>query len=90
MSIRERATDNMDKVKIDKDRLKKSLQIFSYLLPHKSYFIAGMVALLFSSLTVMVIPKSLGILIDVSMGKQNSFLHNRGQIALFLSVHATR
>lgn len=69
-----------------KARVLKSLEIFNYLKPHKWYFFFGMISLLFSSMTVMVMPKSLGVLIDVSMGNRNLLLENRTEAAFLLVV----
>ena len=38
----------------------------------------------FSSTTVMAFPKSIGLLVDASLGKSNRHYKSRGQIALLL------
>lgn len=84
--MRERATDNIDGGKINKESLKKALYLFDYIKPNKSYFIAGIFALVLSSITVMALPKSIGMLIDVSLGGNDSFLKNRNDIAFLLLI----
>lgn len=73
--------------KISKDRLFYALGIFRYLAPYKHYFIVGTVALVFSSASVMALPKLIGGLIDVSTGKNFYSIENRNTLGLvFLGV----
>lgn len=62
--------EELPKPKINKELLKKALEIFSYLTPYKTKFVAGMVFLVLSSLTMLTLPALLGAMIDASQGKQ--------------------
>ena len=80
----ERPTDSLPKAKLNKASFNKLLQLFAYIQPYKWYFIAGMVCLVFSSTTVMAFPKSIGLLVDASIGKATGIINNRGQVAMLL------
>ena len=84
MSIPERATDSLQASKINKVSINKTWRLFSYIKPYKWHFIAGMFCLVFSSLTVMALPKSIGLLVDASLGKATGIIQNRGQVAILL------
>jgi ABC-type multidrug transport system fused ATPase/permease subunit len=84
VSIPDRATDTLEKSKLSKSSFKKVRQLFSYISPYKWYFFAGMVCLIFSSTTVMAFPKSIGLLVDASLGKANGMIHSRSQVAMLL------
>ncbi|QQR97056.1 MAG: ATP-binding cassette domain-containing protein [Sphingobacteriales bacterium] len=72
--------------KISKDRLFYSLGIFKYLMPYKIYFIIGMIALVLSSASVMILPKLIGGLVDVSTGKSFYDIKNRNTLGLFFII----
>jgi len=82
--MNERPTDSLPKTKLNKASLDKTKQLFTYIQPYKGYFIAGMLCLIFSSTTVMAFPKSIGLLVDASLGKASGIIHNRSQVALLL------
>lgn len=84
MSMIERPTDSLPKAKINKTSVNKIKELFNYIKPYKWYFIAGMVCLIFSSTTVMAFPKSIGLLVDASLGKATGIIKSRGQVALLL------
>ncbi|MFZ4862452.1 ABC transporter ATP-binding protein [Sphingobacterium sp. Mn56C] len=63
-------TDDLPKPKLNKELLKKALQIFSYLKPYRGKFIIGMVFLVLSSLTMLTFPALLGAMIDAAQDKQ--------------------
>ncbi len=84
MSIPQRATDSLEKTKISKTSIQKTKQLFSYIHPYKWYFIAGMLCLIFSSTTVMAFPKSIGLLVDASLGKATGMIQSRSQVAMLL------
>lgn len=63
-------SEDLPKPKINKELLKKALQIFSYLRPYKGRFVIGMVFLVLSSLTMLTFPALLGAMIDAAQGKQ--------------------
>ena len=73
-----------DKKKITKDGLKKALFVFKYILPYKSYFIAGLLFLILSSVTTMVFPFATGKLVDASLKKNNFFISDINYLALAL------
>jgi ABC-type multidrug transport system fused ATPase/permease subunit len=60
-----------DKVKVDKQGLKKALKIFQFVIPYKWTFITGMVFLLLSNLTTMSFPLLIGQMTKVIEGKSN-------------------
>ena len=60
----------LTKPKISKALLQKASQLFSYLKPYKNKFLAGMVFLFFSSLTMLAFPALLGAMIDAAQGIQ--------------------
>ena len=57
-----------EKRRINKQNLSKLSQIFTFLIPYKWAFFAGMVFLLFSSLTLLSFPYVAGKLIDTAQG----------------------
>lgn len=63
-------SEELPKPKLNKELFKKALQLFSYLKPFKGKFIAGMVFLILSSLTMLTFPALLGAMIDAAQGKQ--------------------
>jgi ABC-type multidrug transport system fused ATPase/permease subunit len=71
---------------VSKDRLIYSLGIFKYIKPYKYYFIIGCLALVFSSATVMLLPKVIGGLVDVSTGKSFYKIENRNTLGLIFIV----
>ena len=66
--------------------MNKTKQLFSYIQPYKWYFFAGMLCLVFSSTTVMAFPKSIGLLVDASLGKASGMITQRSEVALLLFV----
>jgi len=73
--------------KISKERFFKAIKIFNYLKPYKWYFGLGLFALVFSSSTVMIVPKLIGGLVDVSTGKSFYKIENRNTLGLvFIAV----
>ncbi|MGN0004094.1 MAG: ABC transporter ATP-binding protein [Sphingobacterium composti] len=62
--------EELPKPKINKELVKKALEIFRYLKPYKFKFIIGMVFLVLSSLTMLTFPALLGAMIDAAQGKQ--------------------
>ena len=62
------ALEPEEKRTINKQNLSKLNQIFQFLIPYKGAFFAGMVFLLFSSLTLLSFPYVAGKLIDTAQG----------------------
>jgi len=77
--------------KISKERFYKAIKIFNYIKPYKWYFGLGLFALAFSSSTVMLLPKLIGGLVDVSTGKNFYKIENRNTLGLiFIAVFLTQ
>ena len=72
------------KTKVTKEGLKKLLGIFKYTTPYKGKFIAGMVCLLFSSITLLGFPFLSGKLLDAASGKSDWIINGIANIALAL------
>lgn len=72
-----------EKRRINKQNLSKLNQIFQFLIPYKGAFFAGLVFLLFSSLTLLSFPYVAGKLIDTAQGSVWIF-SDINQIALLL------
>jgi len=69
------------KVKITKEKLKKSLRLFKYVRPYVGTFSIGLVFLFLSSLASMVFPYLAGQLVDAA---NQEFIENINKIALML------
>ena len=65
MAKRKKESD-LPKVKLNKENLKKSLRLFSYIGPHKWKLLVGMVFLAFTGLTALLFPKLMGDLIETA------------------------
>ncbi len=65
-----------DKVKVDKQGLKKALKIFQFVIPYKWTFITGMLFLLLSNLTTMSFPLLIGQMTKVIEGKSNYHIND--------------
>ena len=60
------AGDDAPKVKLTKENFQRGLRIFRFVLPYKAPFSAGLLLLLFSSISTMVMPKMLGYLVNIA------------------------
>lgn len=69
-----------EKIKLNKDSLKKALRVFKYLKPYKSAYILGLVFLLLSSFASLVFPMFIGEMVDASKQSMDSI----NQMALLL------
>jgi ABC-type multidrug transport system fused ATPase/permease subunit len=69
------------KRKITKKDFKEVLQLFQFVLPYRSLFIAGLFFLLLSALTTMAFPRMIGELVDAAKGESKFSIN---QIALGL------
>ncbi|MEM8582650.1 MAG: ABC transporter transmembrane domain-containing protein [Bacteroidota bacterium] len=80
-------TENTDKErpKLSKAQLKRSVRIFSYVLPYKWYFIASMIVLAVGSLLFLVIMQLPGEALDTVQGK-GSYGLTLNQIFTLLAV----
>ncbi|TYZ11827.1 ATP-binding cassette domain-containing protein [Hymenobacter lutimineralis] len=57
---------DVPKVKLTKEHFERGLRIFRFVLPYKAPFIAGLLLLLLSSVSTMVMPKMLGYLVNIA------------------------
>ncbi|MEQ8517814.1 MAG: ABC transporter transmembrane domain-containing protein [Marinoscillum sp.] len=73
-----------DKRKISRENFKKLLGIFRFMLPYKTFFIVGMLALFLSSSIVMIFPYITGKLVDTAVGEHNWLVNGIDQIALVM------
>ncbi|WP_395768219.1 ABC transporter ATP-binding protein [Aquirufa sp.] len=69
-----------DKVKVDKQGLKKALKIFQFVIPYKWTFVIGMLFLLLSNLTTMSFPLLIGQMTKVIEGKSDYHIN---EVTLF-------
>ncbi|MEN9385590.1 MAG: hypothetical protein RLZZ185_331 [Bacteroidota bacterium] len=69
-----------DKVKVDKQGLKKALKIFQFVVPYKWTFVTGMLFLLLSNLTTMSFPLLIGQMTKVIEGKSTYHIN---EVTLF-------
>lgn len=84
MARRNQQVAEADKRKIDKEGIRKLRRIFSYMLPYKWKFIAGLVFLSLSSSLLIMIPAILGELVDAAQGGTTWLPEDVNQIALVL------
>ncbi len=73
-----------EKKKIRWSDLKKTWEIFRYVRPYKGQFIAGMVFLFLSSMTVLAFPAVAGKLMDAAVGKIDWVVNDINTIAALL------
>ena len=69
MARRNRGFDDAPKGKLTKESLKQAIKTFQFIKPYRWYFIGGMIMLLLSSLTFMVFPYLIGLMLDIAQGK---------------------
>ena len=70
----------IEKVKLNKDSLKKALRIFQYLKPYKSAYLLGLFFLLLSSFASLIFPMFIGEMVDAS----KKSIDNINKMALLL------
>ncbi len=73
-----------DKRKLSKDNIQKLLGVFRFMLPYKTYFIIGMLALFISSAFLMIFPYVTGKLVDSATGENDWILNGINNIALVM------
>lgn len=73
-----------DKRKLSAANIRKLLGVFNFMLPYRSYFIGGMIALFLSSSIVMIFPYITGKLVDSAIGESNWLLNGIDQIAMVM------
>lgn len=79
-----RAEKEGEKKPVSKAGLKKFIGIFRFVAPYRWMFIAGLVSLALSSLTILSFPFLAGKLLDVAQGKSWLFLSSINQVAIIL------
>jgi ATP-binding cassette subfamily B protein len=62
-----------EKRKLNKANLKNLLRVFTFMMPYKGIFIFGLVALAFSTVTLLAFPRLCGMLLDIADGKPSYF-----------------
>ncbi|MBW3546283.1 MAG: ABC transporter ATP-binding protein, partial [Bacteroidetes bacterium] len=73
-----------EKRKLNRANLSKLAGIFSYILPYRSLFAAGIASLVFSSLCLLAFPYVAARLIDAATGAADWYLSSVNSIALLL------
>ncbi|WP_234736526.1 ABC transporter ATP-binding protein [Tellurirhabdus bombi] len=73
-----------DKKKINKENLQKTLRIFRFVRPYRTYFIIGFIFLVFSTLTTLSFGKLVGLVTSVISG-QSSFTLNE-VVLIFVAI----
>lgn len=66
------------------DGLKQLLGVFRFALPYKWTFIAGLIALVLSSFTLLSFPYFAGKLLDIATGKSGEMFTTLGEVAIVL------
>ncbi len=74
--------EDVPKAPITKENLRKFFGIFRFVVPYKTAFIFGLIALTFSSLTALTFPFMAGKLIDAAGGKSTFYLATINQVAI--------
>ncbi len=72
--------------KLSKKSLKEALKIFEFVKPYRWQFVLGLVLLFFSSTVFMIFPYSMGLMLDVALGKTNKFNLDLPEIGMLLIV----
>ncbi|MEM9836261.1 MAG: ABC transporter transmembrane domain-containing protein [Bacteroidota bacterium] len=78
-------TKSDEKPKLNRAQLRKSLQIFSYILPYKWYFISSMIILALGSLVFLVIMRLPGEVLNII---NNEATHNYSINQIFMALAA--
>ena len=73
-----------EKRPVNKETISQMVGIFRFALPYKGWFIVGLIALLFSSSTMLAFPYLAGELLDVANGVPVRFFDSISQVALAL------
>ncbi len=66
MTRKNKDTDDLPKVKLNKENLKKATRIFKFIGPHKLKFFIGMIFLALTGATALIFPKLMGQLMGVA------------------------
>ncbi len=74
-----------EKVKVTRSGLKKALRIYSYVLPYRFIFGIGMIFLVFSTLTSLMVPLLAGKFLDVAIGNTDALFTSITRVALIFA-----
>ncbi len=72
--------------KLSKKSLKEAIKIFEFVRPYQWQFIFGLVLLFISSAVFMIFPYSMGLMLDVALGKPNEYNLDLPEIGMLLIV----
>jgi ATP-binding cassette subfamily B protein len=79
--------EDVQKTPITKEKLRKFFGIFRFIMPYKTAFTFGLIALTFSSLTALTFPFMAGKLIDAAGNKSTFFLNTINDVAFgFMAI----
>ncbi len=88
MARRNDIDENLPKVKLSKDNLKKASRILRYLKPYRTKYLIGVLFLLLTSATALIFPAMMGDLIDAATSKttpnKEVMLDNINRLGLIL------
>ena len=84
MAKKSKKLSDSEKRPVNKASLNKLGRIFNYMKPYMGMFVAGLVFLLFSSLTLLAFPELAGRLVDAASGESDWYLNDVDHIALLL------
>lgn len=73
-----------EKRKVNRESLSQLIGIFKFVLPYKGWFIVGLIALIFSSSTMLAFPYLAGVLLDVANGVPVRYFDSIPQVAIAL------
>lgn len=73
-----------EKRKVNRESLSQLVGIFKFVLPYKGWFIVGLIALMFSSSTMLAFPYLAGVLLDVASGVPVPYFNSIPQVAMAL------
>lgn len=73
-----------EKRPINRETISQMMAIFRFALPYKGWFIAGLIALMFSSTTMLAFPYLAGKLLDIANGVPVPYFSSIAQVALAL------
>jgi len=73
-----------EKRPVNRESLSQLVGIFKFVLPYKGWFIVGLIALMFSSSTMLAFPYLAGELLDVANGKSVPYFQTIAQVAMAL------
>lgn len=76
-------TEDLPKVKVSGENLKKISRLFSYFKPHRFKYYLGLIFLFLTGLTALIFPKLIGDMVDTA---EEAMLEDIDRIAIFLLI----